>query len=414
MACNFLLGSYFCYDNPGPLETQLEKQFHLDSTHFSLLYTVYSIPNMVLPILGGVFLDRIGMRQGLILFTSILTVGQLVFTMGGYQSNFDMMIAGRVIFGIGGESMCVAQSAIVSSWFKGKELAFALGINMSVTRLGAVLNSVVVPSLYDSYGLGPALMVGFFICVFSLANAFGLVFLDKKAEDQNPESEQAQLSEGDKFNWSDLYSFDISFWILTGSCVLTYMSIFPFIQVASDLLQVKYHFDKITAGYLFGVPYIISAVMSPILGIAIDKVGKRALLITFSSVVLIIAFTASMNMNECYQCYNEVIPLTLVGVGYSIYAAAIWGSIPYIVKPHTVGTAFGLATAIQNIGLVIAPTVVGYIKDQTKQIDHGYHFVSLFFIGINFIGLILNMCLYTIDIYQNNGVLDRVDAGAAK
>lgn len=191
MACNFLLGSYFCYDNPGPLETQLEKQFHLDSTHFSLLYTVYSIPNMILPILGGVFLDRIGIRQGLILFTTILTIGQLVFTMGGYQTNFDLMIAGRVIFGIGGESMCVAQSAIVSSWFKGKELAFALGINMSVTRLGAVLNSVVVPSLYDSYGLGPALMVGFLICVYSLANAFGLVYLDKKAEDQNPESEQA-------------------------------------------------------------------------------------------------------------------------------------------------------------------------------------------------------------------------------
>lgn len=210
------------------------------------------------------------------------------------------MIVGRVIFGMGGESMCVAQSAIVSSWFKGKELAFALGVNMSITRLGAVLNSVVVPSVYDTNGLGMALMIGFVICVFSLANAFGLIFLDKKAEDQNPSSEQAQLSEDDKFNWSDLYAFDLSFWILTGSCVLTYMSIFPFIQVASDLLQTKYHFDKITAGYLFGVPYIISACLSPILGIVIDKVGKRALLIISSSIILIIAFASSMMMQECY------------------------------------------------------------------------------------------------------------------
>jgi predicted MFS family arabinose efflux permease len=84
MACCFTLGSTFCYDNPGPLETQLEKDFHMDSFHYSLLYTVYSIPNMVLPVFGGIFLDKIGIRTGLIIFTIVLTFGQLIFTMGGY------------------------------------------------------------------------------------------------------------------------------------------------------------------------------------------------------------------------------------------------------------------------------------------------------------------------------------------
>jgi len=191
MACNFLLGSYFCYDNPGPLETQLEKQFGIDSTHYSLLYTVYSLPNMVLPILGGLFLDKIGIRSGLLLFTFVLTLGQLVFTIGGYNSDYNTMLAGRVIFGMGGESMSVAQSAIVSVWFKGKELAFALGINMSISRLGSVLNAAVVPSVYDSSGLGMALMVGFIICVFSFVNAIGLVMLDKRAEKANSRAEAA-------------------------------------------------------------------------------------------------------------------------------------------------------------------------------------------------------------------------------
>ena len=71
-------------------------------------------------------------------------------------------------------------------------------------------------------------------------------------------------------------------------------------------------------------------------------------------------------MPECYQCYNELYPLILTGVGYSIYAAAIWGSIPYVVDENSVGTAFGLATAIQNIGLTISPTIVGMIKDGTR------------------------------------------------
>lgn len=84
LTCCFVLGSYFCYDNPGPLETQLEHDLNLDSAHFSLLYTVYSMPNMVLPILGGIFLDKIGIRSGLLLFTVILTIGQGVFMIGGY------------------------------------------------------------------------------------------------------------------------------------------------------------------------------------------------------------------------------------------------------------------------------------------------------------------------------------------
>ena len=178
------------------------------------------------------------------------------------------------------------------------------------------------------------------------------------------------------------------------------------------MLQVKYGFDNKTAGYLFGIPYIISAIMSPLLGLFIDKVGKRALMICLSSIILIIAYSISMFLPACEQCYNEVIPLSLVGIGYSIYASAIWGSVPYVVAGHTIGTAFGLATAIQNIGLVLAPTVVGLIKDNTAAVGHGYFWTMAFFIGINIVGLILNLSLYYIDMNHNDGVLDKVDLGS--
>ena len=98
-------------------------------------------------------------------------------------------------------------------------------------------------------------------------------------------------------------------------------------------------------------------------------------------------------------------PLVLTGIGYSIYAAAIWGSVPYVVTPQTVGTAFGICTAIQNIGLTIAPTIVGKIKDKTG----GYYWVMAFFVGINIVGLVLNITLYFVDIRQMDGVLNKVD-----
>ena len=85
MACFYMVGSNFCYDNPGPLQTQLEDQLKLDNTHFSLFYTVYSLPNMILPLLGGILLDSIGVRMGLIFFCAVLTIGQMIFMLGGYQ-----------------------------------------------------------------------------------------------------------------------------------------------------------------------------------------------------------------------------------------------------------------------------------------------------------------------------------------
>lgn len=193
------------------------------------------------------------------------------------------------------------------------------------------------------------------------------------------------------------------------------MSVFPYIQVASDLLQTKYGFDSTTAGYLFGIPYIISACSAPFLGMFIDKFGKRALLCCVSSGILIMAYSISMMMPECDKCHNEVYPLVLTGIGYSIYASAIWGSVPYVVEPRTVGTAFGLTTAIQNVGLVLAPTIVGVIKDNTHSVGPGskYHFVFAFFILINVIGLVLNLCLYFIDINHNDAILDSVDKGSS-
>lgn len=116
----------------------------------------------------------------------------------------------------------------------------------------------------------------------------------------------------------------------------------------------------------------------------------------------------SLMASECHQCNNEIYPLILAGIGYSIYAAAIWGSIPLVVPESAVGTAYGITSAIQNIGLTVAPTFVGYIKDRTLQIDHGFFWVHAFFVSINILGFILNVMLYYIDIYHNDRVLDTI------
>ena len=205
-----------------------------------------------------------------------------------------------------------------------------------------------------------------------------MVLLDKKADYEDSKSlgdggpsfatQQKVLNEEDKFRWSDIKTFNRSFWVICVSCVLIYMAIFPFIQVASKQLQVRFGFSDIEAGQLFGIPYTISAATSPFLGILIDRVGRRGLMIVASSVILFAAHVINMFLPNCApgdHCYSELGPLVLVGIAYSIYAAALWGSIPYVVEAKTVGTAFGFCTAIQNAGMAVAPSIVGAIIDAT-------------------------------------------------
>lgn len=192
------------------------------------------------------------------------------------------------------------------------------------------------------------MLSGFGICVFSLVCAVLLVIMDKRADtvDGKSGAEVKVLNEEDKFKFSDIKTFNKSFWLLCFSCVIVYMAIFPYIQVASGMLQDRFGFSEATAGQLFGIPYTISACLSPFLGLMIDKVGKRVLLVILANFILLIAHLSNMFFDDCKECYVELFPLIMVGIGYSIYGAALWGSIPYVVEAKTVGTAFGFVTAI--------------------------------------------------------------------
>jgi nitrate/nitrite transporter NarK len=179
--------------------------------------------------------------------------------------------------------------------------------------------------------LGLALLVGFFVCVISLICAVFLVSLDKYADKKDGVTDDKVVSDHEKFRWSDIKTFNRSFWIICLSCTLTYTAIFPFIQFASKMLKVRFNFTDEMAGRYFGIPYIICAATIPFLGIMIDKIGRRGILCIASSLILFTAHAINMFIPDCDQCYTEVLPLVLIGIGYSIYAAALWGSIPYVV-----------------------------------------------------------------------------------
>lgn len=405
--CIFLMGSYFCYDIPGVAQTTFESEpYDLSALQVNLMYIVYAVPNTVLPLLGGIFLDKIGIRIGLLLFTSILTVGQFVYAIGGTKNVYWVMLAGRVIFGLGGECMSVGQSAIIANWFKGKELALALGLNLTFARLASVFGGIIIPRLItaDDDLINSVMWTGTGLCVVSLIAGILLVLIDSYAD--RTDKKELALSADDKFQLRDILEFELPFWLVCVSCVFVYMSIFPFIQVSNTFLQEQFGFDKNMAGTLYSVPYFMSAALSPILGYLIDRVGKRAIFITTSSVLVALAcFLSAMLPTYDSPNYSCLLPLILVGFGYSIYASALWSSIPYIVKPKTIGSAFGLATSVQQIGLVIAPFITGVLENKHPG---KFASVDVFLGSLSLIGAIFNVWLYLDDIKNRGGVLNNV------
>jgi len=167
LTCIMMMGSYYAVDNPAALKTQIDDYMRNPAdyeTLYSLLYTLYSVPNVFLPFFGGYFVDKLGVRLCLTVFSSLIATGQVIFALGLSIRSWPVMLVGRTVFGFGGESLGVANSAILASWFKGKELAFAFGLNLSIARVGSVINNIASPALAESFSVPFALWFSAILC----------------------------------------------------------------------------------------------------------------------------------------------------------------------------------------------------------------------------------------------------------
>ncbi len=120
-----MMGNYYIYDSISPLADLLKTQLGFSDSNIGLLNAIYSFPNIIMVLIGGLLIDRIGTKTSVLIFTALIMLGSIVTAITG---NIWLMSAGRLIFGLGAESMIVAITTIIARWFKGKELSFAFRI----------------------------------------------------------------------------------------------------------------------------------------------------------------------------------------------------------------------------------------------------------------------------------------------
>ncbi|XP_005393164.2 PREDICTED: major facilitator superfamily domain-containing protein 1 isoform X2 [Chinchilla lanigera] len=395
LMCLLGFGSYFCYDNPAALQSQVQRDMKVNTTKFMLLYAWYSWPNVVLCFLGGFLIDRVfGIRWGAIIFTCFVCVGQVIFALGGIFNAFWLMELGRFVFGIGGESLAVAQNTYAVSWFKGKELNLVFGLQLSMARIGSTVNMNLMGWLYSkieaSLGsagpttLGVTLLLGGMTCILSLCCAFALAYLDQRAErilhkDQGKTGEVIKLT--------DIKDFSLPLWLIFIICVCYYVVVFPFIGLGKVFFIEKFGFSSQTASAVNSVVYVISAPMSPLFGLLVDKTGKNIIW-----VLCAVTTTLVSHMMLAFTAWNPWIAMCLLGLAYSLLACALWPMVAFLVPEHQLGTAYGFMQSIQNLGLAIISIIAGMILD-----TRGYLFLEVFFIGCVSLALLSVVLLYLVN-----------------
>jgi MFS family permease len=388
-------GSYFAYDIIGAIAPSLIEGLNASRATVGAFNTMYSVAAVLMCLLAGLLFDRLGTRKAGIIFSTLVLVGAVIFWRA---QSIPLMFLGRFIFGAGAEPLVVAQSAMLARWFKKKELALSFGVALTVSRLGslfALSNGELITKYFGSFR--NALLAAAAACVISFIGSILYFIMDKRGEKALNLRDE---STGDKIVIKDVKEFKPTFWFVTGLCFTFYAAIFPFQSLSTDFFHTKWGIARAaeagggflaqvfnnllhlftTAGGVTSIIIFTSMVLAPFAGRLVDRVGKRAQFMIAGSLMLIPCHLA-MGLTKIYPAY----PMILLGFAFVLVPAALWPSVPLIVKSNRVGTAFGLMTAIQNIGLALFPWLNGRLRDLTGDyVASQVMFASLGLVGLMF------------------------------
>ena len=348
-----MFGNYYVYDSISPLADVLVTELGFSDSNIGLLNAIYSIPNIVMVLIGGLIVDRIGTRLSTLLFALLCLAGAAVTASTG---TLAVMAAGRLIFGLGAESLIVAVTTAIAKWFKGKELSFAFGLNLTLARLGsfAALNSPTwaAPS-YEHWQAPLMISVGFaVVCV--VGALFYWVF-ERKADASYALWEAGAT---DKVVFRDIFKFSASYWCIVALCITFYSGIFPFQTFAVKFFMDMHGTTREEGGFLSSILTLFAMIGTPLFGLLVDRVGRRSLFMMFGSLLLIPVY-----LLMAYSGMSLYVPMAMMGIAFSLIPAVMWPSVSYVVEGSKLGTAYGLMTLIQNIGLAGFNLLIGWAND---------------------------------------------------
>lgn len=392
-------------------------------------------------IFAGIILDKIGVRYTALLSGVLMVIGASIkyyavspafegssadtFLQGfwnffpfyeGMPSSAKMAALGFMVFGCGIEMAGIMVSKGIVKWFKGKELALAMGLEMAIARIGVAAAVVFSPIMANLGGIPDASRSVLFNVILLLVGMICFIiyfFFDKKLEQQMGESGEEPEEPFKIKDLGKIFSSGV-FWVVALLCVLYYSAIFPFQKYAINMLQCNLGFSAEAAGLIFSVFPLGAAAITPFLGNFLDRKGKGATMLIFGAILMIV----------CHLTFALVLPvlkgtvagpvvafiaIILLGISFSLVPASLWPSVPKLVDNRVLGSAYAVIFWVQNIGLFAFPMLIGKALQAanpgvTDPMQYNYTVPMLIFASLGVAALFLGLYLKLIDRKKGYGL----------
>jgi MFS family permease len=352
-----IAGNYYAYDSIAPVADLLRTGRGFTQQQIGLLNAVFSLPNIVLALIGGILIDRFGPARVSLWTAALCCIGTVLTAVG---TPFGLMVLGRLLFGVGEETLLIALLAGLAQWFSAGGTALAMALFFSLARVGSYAADISPRWAHALYQQGsePPLWLAAGITGASLVAAIVYRIIDGKI--RRAAAVTTQTTERVSWwSWSDIKRFDRSYWYILALNVLFASVFFPFRSTfAIEYFQDAKGLSLEAAGLVNSWVFFAAIFATPVFGFFADRVGHRALLMTLGTLMLPLTFLILGATN-----WSLWISTVLMGISFSLVPAIIWSATAMLVGPARLGTAYGLVNVLQNVGLAVCNLAAGWLND---------------------------------------------------
>jgi MFS family permease len=397
-----IAGNYYAYDAIGPVADLLRRQRGLSQTDIGLLNAVFSLPNIPLALVGGLIIDRLGAAKAALGAAAFCFVGSVLTAVG---EPFSVMVTGRLLFGIGEETLLIALLAALAQWFSVGAAALAMSLFFSLARVGSYMADISprwAAPLYEQ-GWQPPLMLAAGLTGVSLIAALIFMVLDRGRT-------RTEAKASEPITIKSLVGFDRSFWYILGLNVLFASVFFPFRSTfAIVYFQDAKQLSLADAGLINSWVFFAAIFATPVFGLIADRFGRRTLLLTLGAMLMPVTFFI-LGATHLSLWASTV----MMGISFSVIPAVIWPATAMLVEPKRLGTAFGLINVLQNLGLFACNYVAGWLNDANHAgaaNPAGYGPMLQMFGGLSLVALLSTLALWRREQGPHSHGLDRPAMG---
>jgi len=428
-----MFAGYMFTEVISPLKPIMERSLGMNSTDYGFITSAYGIFNVFLAMLifVGIFLDKFGIRISTTVSALIMIIGGIIkyAAFKGLIGNPEEIISilkleistqvfwagfGFALFGVGVEYAGITVSKAVAKWFKGREMALAMGMQVAIARLGSFAPLAFGAKIANRYDVPTTILI---VIVFLIVGLFGFLYynrIDKKLDSQV--KDEIDKPKDDEFKLSDLLVIigNRGFWLIALLCVFFYSTVFPFYKYGPDLMVNKFGVSENWAGLLPSLVPFGTMLLTPIFGSIYDNKGRGASIMILGAVLLFIVHTVFYIpfITHVVAAFFNVI---LLGIAFSLVPSAMWPSVPKVIPEKQLGSAFALIFWVQNFGLWGIPLAVGIVLDKTnpgvaeaknagEMVNYNYQSTWTIFVALTVLALLVSLWLKAEDKRKGYGL----------